>query len=78
MFLHTLVMFNGCRLVCFFFRLAPFPFSFSNRREGGMVIRRTRSGSISSSYVTSSSLLDERGNDYEVPERQSRKSENSF
>ena len=43
------------------------------------MIRRSRSGSISSSYVaSSSSLLNERGNDYEVPERQSRKSENSF
>ena len=43
------------------------------------MIRRTRSGSISSSCVTSSSsLLNERGNDYEVSERQSRKSENGF
>ena len=65
--------------MCFFFRLVPFPFSFSKGREGGVVIRRTRSGSISSSYVTSSSsLLNERGNDYEVSERQSRKSENGF
>ena len=64
--------------MCFFFRLVPFPFSFSKGRERGVVIRRTRSGSISSSYVTSSSLLNERGNDYEVSERQSRKSENSF
>ena len=60
--------------MCFFFRLVPFPFSFSKGK-----IRRTRSGSISSSYVTSSSsLLNERGNDYEVSERQSRKSENGF
>ena len=65
--------------MCFFFRLVPFPFSFSKGREGGVVIRRTRSGSISSSYVTSSSsLLNERGNDLEVSERQSRKSENGF
>ena len=64
--------------MCFFFRLVPFPFSFSEGREGGVVIRRTRSGSISSSYVTSSSLLNERGNDYEVSERQSRKSKNGF
>ena len=64
--------------MCFFFRLVPFPFSFSKGREGGVVIRRTRSGSISSSSVTSSSLLNERGNDNEVSERQSRKSENGF
>ena len=64
--------------MCFFFTLVPFPFSFS-KGEGGVVIRRTRSGNISSSYVTSSSsLLNERGNDYEVSERQSRKSENGF
>ena len=44
MFLHTLVMLKERRLVCFFFRLVPFPFSFSKRREGRAVRRRTRSG----------------------------------
>ena len=34
-------------LVCIFFRLVPFPFSFSKRREVGTVIRKSRSGSTS-------------------------------
>ena len=65
--------------MCFFFRLVPFPFSFSKGREGGVVIR-TRSGSISSSYViSSSSLLKERETTLKSRrERQSRKSENGF
>ena len=75
MFLHTLVMLKECRLMCFFFRHVSFPFSFSKRREGNAVRRPRSGGEISSSYVTSS-LLSERGNDYDVTERQSRKNEN--
>ena len=32
--------------MCFFFRLVPFPFSFSKRRKGKAVRRRSRSGRV--------------------------------